>query len=417
MSKKRELFFFLILIVLMLLFVEAALRLLGIAVPKVEVVVDAGHIPITRTDPVLGIRPNPLYPGHDAQGFRNERVPNQADVVALGDSQTYGMGVRPNDAWPRQLARFAGRSVYNMAFGSYGPLHSLALFPEATRLKPRLVIEAFYSGNDLFDAFQLVYGEGTHPRWQKMKSRDEAVLAAIQQAEDRETLLSRALRFTNQVHVSKEKRPKAGNAGENRSFLSRHSRIVRVVELLAQKFSASPDSQTEQKPTVIHPSEYKNELFLPFQHGALRTVFNPSYRLLALDREDPRINEGFRLCLEGMRRMARLAREHDADFAVLLIPTKELVFKYVVEAALGNNIDRHYQRLLEVEEQVLADAKEFLTAEGIRVIDCRDALREALRSGPQPYRTSSDGHPAPFGHKAIAREAARRLELTEKGEK
>jgi lysophospholipase L1-like esterase len=417
MSKKKELFFFLILIVLMLLFVEAALRILGIAVPKVEVVVDSGQIPITRTDPILGIRPNHMYPGHDAQGFRNENVPEKAEVVALGDSQTYGMGVRRNAAWPRQLSRFTGESVYNMAFGSYGPLHSLALFPEAMRLQPRFIIEAFYSGNDLFDAYQLVYGEGAHSRWKKMKSQDEAVLAAIQRAEAQETLLSKALRLTNQVHAPKERRPEARKAGGKRSFLSRHSRIVRVVELLAQKLSSSPAPQTEQKPAAIQTSKSKSELFFPFEHGAWRTVFNPSYRLLALDRKDPRIKEGFRLCLEGMRRMAQLAREHDTRFAVLLIPTKELVFKHVVEAALGDNIDLLYLRLLEVEELVLADVKDFLTAEGIPVIDCRDSLRESLESGPQPYRTSSDGHPAPYGHKAIAREVARRLEPARKGEK
>ncbi len=409
MSKKKEIVFVLVLIVLMIVFIEAALRLLGIAVPKAEFVIESGHIPMTIPDSHLGIRPNPQYPEHDEKGFRNENVPERAGIVALGDSQTYGMGVRKADAWPRQLSRITGKPVYNMAFGSYGPLHSLALFPEALSLKPRIIIEAFYTGNDLFDAFQSVYGGNSNREWRAMATKDEAVLRAIHRAENAETLLSKALEMTTKVHVETQDASTQKKTPDKRTFLSRHSRIVRVFELLFQKLSSRRSAQQSQIREDAPQAQPRGELFLPFKHGALQTVFNPSYRLMAVDRRDPRIQEGFRLCLEAMRMMAQSSRERGVQFAALLIPTKELAFKQAVHEAMGNSIDIQYQRLVIEEEQVLAEMKDYLYSLKIPVIDCRDALREALLSGPLPYRTSSDGHPAPFGYKAIAGEVAREI--------
>jgi hypothetical protein len=119
--------------------------------------------PPTIPDPNLGHRTNPRYPGHDSKGFRNANIPAQAKIVTLGDSQTYGSGVAPQDPWPRQLEALTHRTVYNMAYGGYGPVHHLILIQEALRFNPTIVITAFYSGNDLYDSFQIVYGKNQHP--------------------------------------------------------------------------------------------------------------------------------------------------------------------------------------------------------------------------------------------------------------
>jgi len=73
-------------------------------------------------DPQLIYRGNPKFPEHDSNGFRNDSVPKTADIVAIGDSQTYGNGVSPDEAWPRVLARLSFCRVYSMALGGYGPL-------------------------------------------------------------------------------------------------------------------------------------------------------------------------------------------------------------------------------------------------------------------------------------------------------
>src|SRR6267378_5616866 len=59
-------------------------------------------------DPVLGKRLAPFTRGHDANGFRNDSVPQHADIVTLGDSQTWGVNAERQDAWPQQLSKLSG---------------------------------------------------------------------------------------------------------------------------------------------------------------------------------------------------------------------------------------------------------------------------------------------------------------------
>jgi hypothetical protein len=106
-------------------------------------------------DPQLGSRGNPFRADHDLNGYRNARALEQADVVALGDSHTYGVSVALEAAWPSHVAAETGLRVYDMALPGYGPAHGLVQLDRALALHPRLVILGLYFGNDLYDSFAL----------------------------------------------------------------------------------------------------------------------------------------------------------------------------------------------------------------------------------------------------------------------
>ena len=72
-------------------------------------------------DPILGRRAVHRR-GWDANGFKNHRVLSQADVVAIGDSQTEGFNVTIDTVWPQLFAEVSSTSVYQMALGSWGPV-------------------------------------------------------------------------------------------------------------------------------------------------------------------------------------------------------------------------------------------------------------------------------------------------------
>lgn len=105
-------------------------------------------------DAELELRGNPQYPGHDANGFRNLVVPGKVDVVAMGDSHTYGVNVAPDQAWPRALEELSSCRVYSMALGGYGPLEYAVLAQRALRFKPSLMLIGIYFGNDFYDDWQ-----------------------------------------------------------------------------------------------------------------------------------------------------------------------------------------------------------------------------------------------------------------------
>ncbi|MCR4346775.1 MAG: hypothetical protein NUV55_06195 [Sulfuricaulis sp.] len=97
---------------------------------------------------------------HDLLGFRNMNIPNVADVVTIGDSQTYGNNVGIAENWPSQLERLlkVKRSVvYSMASGGWGAVQYLNMYTHATFFRPRVIVIAFYSGNDPDESVTLAY--------------------------------------------------------------------------------------------------------------------------------------------------------------------------------------------------------------------------------------------------------------------
>lgn len=87
----------------------------------------------------------------DRFGLRNvEPLQNRYDIVALGDSFTYGTSV--SMPWPQRLGEIVHQSALNLGWEGVGPLEERDLFEQYGQdKKPRWVIVAFFEGNDLND--------------------------------------------------------------------------------------------------------------------------------------------------------------------------------------------------------------------------------------------------------------------------
>jgi lysophospholipase L1-like esterase len=125
-------------------------------------------------DPLTRVRARPLYPRykelgpHDILGFRNTAVPVAADIVTIGDSMTYGNNAVLEQNWPSYLSENLGQdhiNVYNMSTGGWGAVQYLDMFSHALAFRPRVVVVAFYTGNDPLESFQMVYG---NEHWQSL---------------------------------------------------------------------------------------------------------------------------------------------------------------------------------------------------------------------------------------------------------
>jgi hypothetical protein len=397
-----------LILIISLLLLEGALWVLS-ACNKSVYYLTASPLSADLPDPILGRRLNPDYPGHDKDGFRNAGVLSRADMVALGDSQTYGTNVSLQDAWPQQVGMLSGRSVYNLAVPGYGPVQSLVLTPRALDKQPRWVVSALYDGNDLFDAFHMVYTENLRS---ELGSTDAQIVAEINRAQAAESIESVADRLS-WIYGGDF----GAHGGGDTDHPSMKIRMVRYFKMHCKSWNAARSirsivlqNEVSTQDSLLSGMVWKSMkkksrrssgYWIFFERGNLKTVFMPSYRLLALRLEDSRIREGMRISEEAMKRMSDATRQGHADFSILMIPTKELVYY----EALSDTGDATIQALGELahrESAFRARFKQDVCESGIRCIDPLPALSEAVRSGKSPYPMDSDGHPNRFGQSVIA---------------
>jgi len=121
-------------------------------------------------DPFTKVRARPFFPDatyvgpNDLLGFRNRTLPMVADIVTIGDSQTYGNNALLDDNWPQQMVQHLSIPVnhYSMATGGWAAPQYLNMINKAGLFKPRVIIVALYTGNDPLESFMLTYGS---PHW------------------------------------------------------------------------------------------------------------------------------------------------------------------------------------------------------------------------------------------------------------
>ncbi|MBM4299942.1 MAG: SGNH/GDSL hydrolase family protein [Deltaproteobacteria bacterium] len=389
--RTRKLLFYGVMVLLPVFLVEGSLQIINFIIPNGIL----SDIDPSIPDKVLGHRPNPQNPDHDSNGFRNKTIPPHIDIMVLGDSQTYGTGVSRANAWPQQLAKSTGLSVYNMAFGGWGPVQSLLLLPEAMAKKPKIIIEAFYAGNDLFDSFSLVYTSKNGLDF--LKTRDRQVLERIAALDLQETIDKKASKADINVAQAVKDEDILITV---KSFLRNHVKIYRVISFTKKRLwdiSFEDESKTwDNLKNFVKSHEQQKAVILENQN--IKTILTPAYRLTVVNLDDVRISEGLDISLKTFKIMSNLCAKQGIRFYVVLIPTKESVFSV---AAHGIN-DLNYLSLLQNERLMWKKTKNFLQANDIPYIDSQPYLQDKLLQGLQPYSLNDDGHPNNYGCQAIA---------------
>ena len=331
---------------------------------SVEMVQDEvlGAVPSTRTR--IG--------GFDAWGFRNRLVPKSADIVAIGDSHTYGNTATMADSWPLALARLSKQHVYNMALGGYGPNQYFHLLTtRAITLNPRTIIVGLYMGDDFENAFLITYGL---QHWAYLrKTHTDAVNFSI---------------WVNPPTPTWHKRL--------RVWLSRHS-------LLYQLIFHSPAMERFQGAIKIKTAAqvYSSTTTLSVPEKNILEAFSPQAILQRLDQRDDNVREGMRITFKLLSEMSALCKTKDIQFLIAVIPTKEMVFAEYLEHNSSMPFSDVIDELLTNERLAREKTFEFLTTSGISYVDTLPSLQRALSL--QLYaRTATDMHPNRNGYRVIA---------------
>jgi hypothetical protein len=322
---------------------------------------------------ILGRAIAPKTAGYDDWGFRNKAVPGRADIVAIGDSHTYGNTAKMEESWPYVLGFLTGKSVYNMGMGGYGPNQYHHLFhTRALALKPRIVLCGLYVGDDFENAFSITYGLDY---WSYLRQgRFEGVDADIWHTPD-DAVWFKTIRV----------------------WLSQNSVIYQIV------VHGPVLGRIKGNIRIGNASRQQDELAttLILEEENIREAFRPTGIRDRLQQNKDSIREGMRITLSLLKDMNEKCRANDSRFVVVIIPTKEMVFEEYLERNSKIHLGAVIDELLLDERNARKKLFEFFRQSGILYVDTLPSLKRSVRN--ELYvRSDRDMHPGKNGYKVIA---------------
>jgi hypothetical protein len=320
-------------------------------------------------DPILQLRVPAGQWGHDANGFRNARVPEQAEIVVLGDSQTWGVGVRRPEAWPQELARATGRTVYNMGMIGWGPAQYWSLTPRALALGPSVLVIQLYLGNDFYDAFQATYSLDHYRSW-RMADPPDAIRSAR----------SHAVVAAHQSEYGLH--PPAGGPWRRtaigRLLLSRGDAEREFAWGAERAFPAAAVVRTER----------------------LRTLVGLAAPQSLLDEQDPAIEEGARLTFAYLDGILREIGRSRARLLVTVFPAKASSFSSALRVA---------HPVTAAESAARAMVRDWCARTATACVDLTPEFQAAVAAGTAIYPITLESHPTAAGHAIVAKAVGRAL--------
>jgi hypothetical protein len=167
------------------------------------------HLNVYVADPALGVRLEPgaeedvAFSGNpithvriNQDGYRGAELPpaGKDDVLVVGDSQVFGLGVEDGETFSARLADAIHRPVMNGGVPTYGPGEYRAVIAEQLAARhPRTVVLAINLVNDLFEAQHL--NRDRHVVWDGWAVRKETAPDGVTEFPGRELLYRRSHLF------------------------------------------------------------------------------------------------------------------------------------------------------------------------------------------------------------------------------
>ena len=337
-------------------------------------------------DDVLGAVPSPsAMAAFDRWGFRNRQVPETADIVAVGDSHTYGNTARMVDSWPYVLGRLTGRQVYNMGLGGYGPNQYFYLSKtKALSLKPKMIIWGLYMGDDFENAFSLTYGLDYWGYMRKLP--DQKVEANIWEGEPATPSWNQRIRV----------------------WLSRHSVIYQLAFHTGLGGKVKAEVQIRNA-AHLYPG---TDTTLAVPEKNILEAFRPKAVLFGLDQENPNVREGMRITFELLKEMSDICQQNHVQFLVVVIPTKEMVFSDYLEHDSNIPLNDVVDKLLVNERAAREQLFKFMADANISCVDPLPALKRSVGQGLYAG-SAGDMHPNKNGYRVIGEAVAEHLNQDE----
>ncbi len=396
-----------------------------------------------QRDSHLYQRPTHEFSGHDFRGFRNSGILRRANIVAMGDSQTYGMGSPIQDAWPQQLEFLSNQTVYNISFGGWGPIQYGYLWKEALALQPHTVVIGFHTP-DFIDCSLSVYRRGLR---REFKTADTDPFAFLVEKEILPAIEKRiAGLFTlspdcAKVHEQQKNVqetpfvfPPAGDPippTRNRWSILKIHRLPRAIDRALFDnwrpyyrwiYRRSGDVRERMPATMMgkpappfrKPKVYSEPLRDYFRDNVptedVQWVTMIPKRSLEADITNPFVSEGLRIAVELFKDLQLRADDAGVRLMIALLPTKELAFSSFLFNDYEDELPRDYRKLVARETFMRTLLEQNLRENGVETVDVLPGLQACFQNEKLPYPLIQDSHPTQYGYRAIARQVRDALE-------
>jgi lysophospholipase L1-like esterase len=303
----------------------------------------------------------------DSEGFRNVAPRDSIEVAALGDSFTDALTMRREDAWPAQLERRLNRPVQNYGTAGFGPQQELLVLKDfALKHHPRVVVLAFFAGNDIrdaetFESFVRAEASPSEPKpgW--------PIKTIVMRADT--WFLTSALQAATQVFPGRSREPGAARPSET--------------------------------PAAVGENSFSRGMFTTVAGGRpMRFALMPPYlNMLNFDERDLSARRGWALIESTLGEMQQRSHAAGAEFVVVFIPFKSQVYLplldrsfrrdalqealhfYTRDSPTAPDVDKMLRNRL-AQNALMA---RFCERAGIPLLDVTQALQERVEAGDTMY--------------------------------
>ena len=330
----------------------------------------------------------------DSEGFRNTRTRTDIHVAALGDSFTDSMTLPEENIWTTLLEQDLGKPVQNYGTAGFGPQQELHVLEDyAIHHHPRVIVVAFFAGNDIFNAEKTDQLERSGetiqqpvPGWKikKVVARYETFYLFA--------LMSRAVNQLWGTGSTSANQRKPSDVSEDQTGISGSG-----------------------------PAFDRGMFSVPINQRTLRFALMPPYlQTLGFSREDLESRLGWKVTCATLLKMKSICEDSGARLIVMFIPFKSQVVLPLLQRSFRDADLREAFRFYFRQRPTMFDLqsmsrnrlaqnelmRHFCEESNIPLLDLTPAFQEKFESGRNLY-FPDDSHWNAAGHELAAAELAK----------